>query len=226
MPGYTTRRVYIRFNAVAVSSFAMRTLFLTLAALFAASHAVAGAVTVDVRDEAGRPVRDAVVMIRPNGGVPAGAPMKLDGPLVMAQQNIAFQPYVLIAPVGSSVAFPNKDRVRHHVYSFSAAKRFELKLYGRDETRSVLFDKPGAVSIGCNIHDSMIAYIYVTDTPYAAKTGADGVAVIPNAPAGGSALLVWHPDMKIAKGPISRPLAVTATNQRTAATLGLRPASR
>ncbi len=192
-------------------------------ALTLASPAAAGDVTVEVRDASGKPVRDAVVIVRPSGSVRSSAPVKLSGAWVMAQQNVQFAPYVLVVPVGSSVSFPNKDKVRHHVYSFSAAKRFELKLYGRDESRSVTFDKPGVVSVGCNIHDTMIAFIYVTDTPYAAKSGADGVAVIEDVPAGGASLTVWHPDLK-ARAAIGRPLPVTGPAQRTAIALDLRPA--
>lgn len=195
---------------------------LALAALSAATPAIAGDVTVEVRDQTGRPVRDAVVMIRPAGGVAPGTPMKVSWPMVVAQQNTQFTPYVLIVPVGSTVAFPNKDKVRHHVYSFSPAKKFELKLYGRDETRSVTFDKPGAVSLGCNIHDGMIAFVFVSDTPFAAKAGADGVATVQDAPSGASTLLVWHPDLK-ARAPIARSLPVSGAAQRTSATIELRP---
>lgn len=191
-------------------------------ALFAATPALAGDVTVDVRDQTGRPVRDAVVMIRPQGGVAPGTPMKVTWPMVMAQQNTQFAPYVLVVPVGSTVSFPNKDKVRHHVYSFSAAKKFELKLYGRDETRSVTFDRTGAVSLGCNIHDGMIAFIFVSDTPFAAKAGADGVATVQDAPAGAATLLVWHPDLK-ARAPIARSLSVAGAAQRASATIELRP---
>ena len=194
-----------------------------LAAALLAGPAAAGDLTVAVTNQAGQPVRDAVVMVRTAGRASAGAPVRLSGPLVMAQQNVSFQPYVLIVPVGSSVSFPNRDRVRHHVYSFSAAKKFELKLYGKDESRSVTFDKPGAVSLGCNIHDRMIGFIYVTDTPYAAKSGADGVAVVQDVPAGAATLLIWHPDIK-ARVAVGRPLAVTAAAQRTAASVKLQAA--
>ena len=161
-------------------------------------------------------------MIRPTGGVAPGTPMKASWPMIMAQQNVQFAPYVLIAPVGSVVSFPNKDKVRHHVYSFSTPKKFELKLYGKDESRTITFDKPGAVSLGCNIHDSMIAYIYVSDTPFAAKSGIDGLAMVRGAPAGGSTLLVWHPDIK-ARAAVSRALVVAGAAQRTAITVDLRP---
>lgn len=199
---------------------------LIISAVFAAvlaTRAVAGDISIEVRNAAGQPVRDAVVMIRPAAGVAPGTPMKASWPMVMAQQNTQFTPYVLIAPLGSVVSFPNKDKVRHHVYSFSAPKKFELKLYGRDESRSVTFDKPGAVSVGCNIHDAMIGYIYVSDTPFAAKSGADGVALVRGAPAGGATLVVWHPDLK-SRTPFSRNLPVAAAGQRASVTLDLRPA--
>lgn len=202
----------------------MRRFSLGLALSLAAGYAVAGDVTVDIRDGSGRPVRDAVVMIRPAGGIRATAPMKVSWPMVMAQRDIQFTPYVLVVPQGSTVSFPNKDKVRHHVYSFSAAKTFELKLYGKDESRTVLFDKPGAISLGCNIHDGMIAYVYVTDTPFAAKSGADGAATIQDAPAGASQLVVWHPALK-SKAPASRALAVTAAAQRASIVLDLRAAN-
>ena len=114
----------------------------------------------------------------------------------MAQKNIQFVPHVLIVPVGASVSFPNRDKVRHHVYSFSKAKKFDLKLYGRDETRSVVFDKPGVVALGCNIHDAMSGFILVVDTPYAMQTGADGHVTIANVPAGGATVRLWHPAIR------------------------------
>jgi len=200
----------------------MRKTILALAAYCLASPAFAGDLTVEVRDQAGRLVPNAVVMVRPAAGAPAGKPMKVGWPMVMAQQNIQFSPYVLVVPVGSTVSFPNRDKVRHHVYSFSAPKKFELKLYGRDETRTVTFDKPGPVSLGCNIHDSMVAFIYVTDTPYAAKSGVDGVASVPDVPAGGATLLVWHPDLK-ARAPVARTVTVAGANQRASAVVELRP---
>ena len=198
----------------------MRILTLAVALTALAAPAIAGDVAVDVRDQAGQPVRDAVVMIKPAAGLSA-TPMKVSWPMIMAQQNIQFAPYVLIVPLGSTVRFPNKDKVRHHVYSFSAPKKFELKLYGKDESRTVVFDKPGAVSLGCNIHDSMIGFIYVTDTPYAAKSGADGMAVVKDVPAGGATLMVWHPDLK-ARAPSPRGLSVAGASQRASTAVELR----
>lgn len=173
---------------------AMRILVLLLAALPIATPAAAGDLTVMVTNAAGQPVKDAVVMVYPKGG--AHGPARFSWPYVMSQRSMQFDPFVLVVPVGATVSFPNRDPFRHHVYSFSPAKSFELKLYGHDETRTVKFDKAGVVALGCNIHDNMTAFIRVVDTPYAAKTDAHGAAVIPDAPSGPASVRVWHPYIK------------------------------
>jgi len=105
-------------------------------------------------------------------------------------------PFVLVIPVGSTVDFTNLDPFRHHVYSFSPAKKFELKLFGQGEKRTVTFDKPGIVALGCNIHDTMQAFIEVVSTAFAAKTGKDGRVVLRGAPDGNARLTVWHPYLR------------------------------
>jgi len=113
--------------------------------------------------------------------------------------------------------------VRHHVYSFSAAKPFELKLYGRDETRKVRFDKPGVVAVGCNIHDSMVGFIRVVDTPYAGKSDAAGRVVVRDLPAGPATVTIWHPYAKAPRGEIVRQIVTPASGAaRLSATLDLR----
>jgi len=146
-------------------------LVLVLLAALAAPGARAADLQVAVHTARGQPVRDAVVTYYPRGGAAPG-PVRFDWPYRMAQQNLQFDPFVLVVPVGSTVAFPNRDTVRHQVYSFSPAHPFELKLYGRDQTRTVRFDRVGVIALGCNIHDSMVGFIKVVDTPYAAKTDA------------------------------------------------------
>lgn len=202
----------------------MRTISLatTVLALLAAVSAKAADLTVSVKGDDGAPLADAVVTVHPSGGAGAGAPIRYAWPMVMAQQNISFNPYVLVVPVGSTVAFPNRDKVRHHVYSFSSTKKFELKLYGQQEERTVAFEKAGVVPVGCNIHDQMIGYIYVSDTAFAAKTNAAGVAEIHGLPGGAGTVSVWHPDMK-RRGVIDRPLAAGASS--AAFTLELKPVS-
>jgi plastocyanin len=196
----------------------LKSLLTLVLAVAAATPALAADLTIEVRDPEGRPVPDAVILIRPATGAPPKPPAKFSWPSAVSQQNIAFTPTVLIAPLGGTVAFPNKDKVRHHVYSFSPVKKFELKLYGRDETRSVTFDKPGPVSLGCNIHDQMVGYVYVSDTAHASKTNASGVAVIPGVAAGRVVVSGWTPALRTREALLSN-LAVGAGPQRIAVVL-------
>lgn len=191
----------------------MRLLFALVASLILCSSANAGDLTVSVRDAAGRPVQDAVVTVHPASGVPAG-PIRFAWPLRMSQQDIQFQPYVLVVPVGGTVSFPNLDRVRHQVYSFSRGNRFELQLYGRDESRTHTFAAAGVAALGCNIHDQMLAYIKVVDTPWAAKTPASGDVRLAGVPAGAATVRVWHPRLSGRGNELSRPLTVTAAAGR------------
>lgn len=172
-----------------------------------ATAASAGTVTVQVKGGNGAPIADAVVMVS-SPRAPAG-PIRFPWPNVVKQQNISFQPHVLIVPVGAEVTFPNMDNVRHHVYSFSKPKKFELKLYGHEETRTVTFDKPGVVAIGCNIHDQMSGFIVVVDTPYAAKTDASGRATIPGVPDGAATLKVWSPAIRAPGNQTAEPVSVS-----------------
>lgn len=160
-----------------------------------ATPAWAGDISLKIVDAAGRPVPDAVVTVRPAGGIPAG-PIRFPWGSAMVQQNISFAPHVLIVPVGATVKFPNKDKVRHHVYSFSKAAKFEIKLFGQDETRSYTFKSVGAVALGCNIHDQMAGFIRVVDTPFATKSNATGQAQISGLATGTAQITVWHPLMK------------------------------
>ena len=186
--------------------------------------AVAADYSVVIRNLAGQPVRDAVVTLKPVSSPGVTAPIHFSWPYAVAQQNIAFNPFVLVVPVGSSVNFPNKDNVRHHVYSFSPVKKFELKLYGRDESRSVTFDKPGIVAVGCNIHDQMIAYVVVVDTPFAAKTGADGTVTLRGVPPGPASLVVWQPFMKTVKNQVTKTVAIASGGGSQTISVDLRPA--
>lgn len=193
---------------------------LTGSALAASTQAAD--LTVSVRGPDGKPVPDAVVTVYPNGQ-PTKGPIKFDWPYRVAQQNIQFTPFVLIVPVGAEVSFPNLDKVRHHVYSFSGGNRFELKLYGREESRSVRLPALGAAAIGCNIHDQMVGFIKVVDTAYAAKSDVNGVAVVRDLPDGPVVARIWHPYLRAPKN--EKTLAVTAVHgaARETATIELRP---
>lgn len=195
----------------------MRLLLAFLVAFAYAAPALAGDLIVSVRDAAGRPVRDAVVTVHPAAGVPRG-PIRFPWASRVAQQDVQFQPYVLIAPVGGTVAFPNLDRVRHHVYSFSRGARFEIELYGRDETRSHTFSTAGVAALGCNIHDQMLAYIKVVDTPWAMKTDSTGDALVRGVPAGAATLRVWHPRLAGRGNELSQALTIAAAPARRTVT--------
>jgi plastocyanin len=186
-------------------------LFATVVFAALAPAAWAGDVVFSVVNAKNKPVADAVVTAYPIGAK-SGA-IRFAWPTEMVQRNLQYDPFVLIVPVGADVSFPNRDPVRHHVYSFSPTHPFELKLYGRDETRSVRFERAGVVALGCNIHDNMVAFIKVVDTPFAAKTDADGHAVLRGLPAGAVTIKVWHPYLKAPGNEIAQTLAVAASGE-------------
>jgi plastocyanin len=196
-----------------------------LAGLLAGAAANAADLDVQVRTANGGPVRDAVVavhLVRQPTPLP-----KTGGSYAIDQQNIQFHPFVSIVPVGASVAFMNHDPVRHHVYSFSDAKRFELKVNERQVNRVVTFDKAGIVPLGCNIHDRMIAFIAVVDTLWAAKTDANGNVSFHGVPATGVTIDVWHPYLRAPGNRVSRTAALTqGPAQRETITVALRSPPR
>ncbi|MEG8048170.1 methylamine utilization protein [Sphingomonas aerolata] len=188
---------------------------LRLSLLFAASAlpvaAHAAPVVIDVRGFDGKPLPGAVVTIE----TPKAPGVTVRGPYMIEQRDIAFQPHVLIVPVGATVGFPNRDRVRHHVYSFSKARKFDLKLYGQEELRTVLFDRPGVVPLGCNIHDSMSGFVFVTATPFAELTDQAGHVSIAGVPPGTATVRVWHPSIRAPGSTASQPIDVAATGFAT-----------
>jgi plastocyanin len=174
---------------------------------FAAGLALAaplGAAPLSVRvvDAGGHPVRDAVVTLYPAGNA-ARAP-RPGGRYTVSQKNIQFHPFLSIVPVGADVSFPNLDPTKHHVYSFSPAKRFELKLFAKDQSRTVHFDKAGVVALGCNIHDQMSAFIVVTDSVWTARTNAQGMATFADAPNAPGRLTAWHPYLRAPGGVVEQ----------------------
>ncbi len=202
----------------------MRVLLLSILALIVFGGARAADLTVTVRDAAGAPVPDAAVLYRPQN-VPPASSIHFDWPYRIAQQNIQFAPRLLIVPVGATVAFPNLDSVRHHVYSFSTGNRFELRLYGHDETRTYTFNTLGIAAIGCNIHDQMSAYVVVVDTPFAGVTDASGRAVLRGARGTGE-LRVWRQDLRAPGNQVTTALTLPETGavSRDVA-VALRPAA-
>lgn len=150
-----------------------------------------GTVQVQCVDTKNQPVADAVAWLTPLDTTPLLAPPA--EPLVIEQQGQEFRPYVTPVVAGTRISFPNHDTVQHHVYSVSKPKHFEIPLYRGESKDAVLFDNPGLVTIGCNIHDWMIAYVLVLATPYYAKSADAGTALIGSLPPGHYRLEVWHP---------------------------------
>ena len=142
--------------------------------------AVAGTVSGQVVGQDGKPIANAVVFVQE----PAAPSSSATSPAIMDQFNKTFVPEMLPIAVGTQVRFPNRDQIRHHVYSFSRPKRFELPLYKGEDAPPVLFDKPGVVKIGCNIHDWMSAVILVLPNDHFAVTGEDGTFSLPGLDAG------------------------------------------
>ena len=157
--------------------------------LLAATSGEAAQLDVQVLDRTGRPVEDLVVTLR----APVADRPALAAQATMDQIDQRFVPFVLPVRTGTAVVFPNSDSVAHQVYSFSPAKRFELGLYRGRPHAPIVFDTPGVIVLGCNIHDRMIGYIYVTDAAELGKTDAQGAWTTRSLAAGEYRLEVWSP---------------------------------
>ncbi len=195
---------------------------LALAALAgAATIAHAQSVEVIVKSADGKPVADAVVSAVAVGGSRSTVRA---GRAVVDQQDKEFVPHVRAVMTGTEVTFPNRDEIRHHVYSFSPAKKFELPLFKGTQSAPVTFDKPGIVVLGCNIHDWMLGYVAVLETPHFATTAADGRARIADVPAGTYDVHVWHPRLADGGAPASRRVnSGTGTDERVEFVVTLKP---
>jgi len=196
-----------RESIVTSRFFAALSLVAACIAICPSSVHAGGAIDVTVVGDDGAPVPNAVVYLDAVGSEATAAPAGVQ--VTMIQENQQFQPFVLPIQVGMTVAFPNHDPFRHHVYSFSPAKTFEIKLYGSGENQSVQFDKPGPVALGCNIHDNMLAYVFVVASPYYAATDAKGTARLTDVTAGARVVKVWHPNQKIGAAPVTAQVEVT-----------------
>ena len=163
-----------------------------LATLAVATACPAGELAISVLDRSGQGVADVVVAVAPLGQ-PAPLPAKAAATAIMDQHNLAFVPRILAVAVGTSVDFPNNDAVSHQVYSFSPAKKFQLPLYKGARHPPVTFDREGLVVLGCNIHDGMVGYVYVTAAPFFGTTDPAGTLRLAQLPAGEYKVTVWSP---------------------------------
>jgi plastocyanin len=172
------------------------------------ARASAGEVSVTVLQADGSPMAGAVVVAEPAAPAPAA---KVAAKAIMDQRNLQFDPEILVIRTGTAIDFPNSDRVRHQVYSFSGAKTFQLSLYSGSSHPPVIFDKPGLVTLGCNIHDGMIGYVYVTDSPWYGRTDQTGHLQLHGLPPGQYALKSWHSRFNETAVSLQRALTVAAS---------------
>lgn len=189
-----------------------------LALLLTFAPAQTATVRVEIKDLKNTPVADAVASLTPLDRAPTVIPPR--NPVVITQLKEEFAPYVTVVPVGARVHFPNGDKVQHHVFSLSKTKSFDLGLYHGEPKELVTFDQPGVVSLGCNIHDWMSAYVVVLATPHFAKSDTTGLAPIADLPPGRYRLEVWHPRIKQT---VTRELALETSSiaQVISVTLGV-----
>jgi plastocyanin len=169
-----------------------------------------GALEVHVADARGAPVADAIVSLRLRGRGNAPAPAPAPARHTIDQKNLAFVPSLEVVRPGDEVVFRNSDGTRHHVYSFSPAAKFEFVLAPRDSSPPLRLERTGVVAVGCNIHDSMIAWLYVTDAPWTARTGADGRARFDGLPPGDYEVRAWQPRLRPGRGEPTRNATVAA----------------
>ena len=179
----------------------------------------AATLTIQVQDSSGKPLADAVAYLESAQASKVLNGAKPSSPVEIAQVAKQFDPRVSVVPVGTMVSFPNKDAVRHHVYSFSPAKTFELKLYSGTPANPVQFDKAGVAVLGCNIHDNMVAWVVVVDTPYFGRSSKGGPVVIGGVPAGSYRLRVWHPGLAVGAAALDQ--AQTVDSSDTSVTVRL-----
>lgn len=189
---------------------------LPAALLCAVAAARAANVNVTLADAAGSPLADAVVMLEPVG---ARLPVKPMSGAQITQHDLHFSPQVSVVTVGTPVLFPNQDTVKHHVYSYSPAKTFQIKLYAGVPHTPIVFDKPGVAVLGCNIHDSMLAWVVVTDTPLWARSAA-GHAKVADVPPGNYQMHVWHASLNDATPPQLLPITVGSADVEQLVKLG------
>jgi plastocyanin len=188
-----------------------------------AAHAGASAATlsVQVSDAAGKPLQDAAVYAEPLSPTPGVRPKGTE----IEQQGKKFMPVMTVVQTGAEISFPNNDTVRHHVYSFSPAKPFELKLYSGTPGTPILFDKPGTVVIGCNIHDRMVAYIQVVNTPHFGKTDQAGKVAIADLGPGKYRLKAWHFQLSPTAAPVETEITVAKNDMTAEMVVGINAAA-
>jgi plastocyanin len=191
--------------------------------LLFATSATAGELDVRVTSDRAAPIADAVVTVRGAGEVAAPTP---PATRIIDQRDETFVPYVEIFRPGDQVVFRNSDRTRHHVYSFAPAKSFEFVIAPGHSAPALALDKVGEIAVGCNIHDRMIAHLYISDAAHVTRTGADGRAAFADLAAGSYVVQVWHPQLRPGRAQPQQAVVVGESASTMAFALNLLPDPR
>jgi plastocyanin len=199
---------------------AFKVLLAVLGMAMLASNAGARTISGQVVGQDGKPIANAVVFVQEPASLQPTAPAS---PAIMDQFNKTFVPEMLPVTVGTQVRFPNRDQIRHHVYSFSRPKRFELPLYKGEDAPPVLFDKPGVVKIGCNIHDWMSAIILVLPNDHFAVTKEDGTFTLPSLDAGAYTIAAWHAQSRDKTEDVAQHITIADQDPQLSFKLSLAP---
>jgi plastocyanin len=200
---------------------AFKVFLATLGMAALASSATARTISGQVLGQDGKPIANAVVFVQEPASL---QPTAAASPAIMDQFNKTFVPEMLPIAAGTQVRFPNRDQIRHHVYSFSRPKRFELPLYKGEDAPPVLFDKPGVVKIGCNIHDWMSAIILVLPNDHFAVTREDGTFSLPGLVGGQYTIAAWHAQSRDKTEDIAQRVAIADNDPQLTFKLSLAPA--
>jgi len=198
-----------------------RALYILTLLTVAAASAHAATLSVVLRDTQGAPAGNAVLTLTPAAG--QTIPSRLPEQATIDQRGQMFMPLVAAIRLGGRVVFANNDNTMHQVYSFSAIRQFEAEIEKGQRSKPVLFDKAGVAVIGCNIHDNMIAYVFVSDAPIGAVTGATGETRLKDVPPGAYKVSIWHPRMAAGQSPIVFEMTVGTADASIAHTLSLVP---
>ena len=181
------------------------------------------AYNVHVVDKSGAPIQDAYVELIPKK---EPATVQPKDKVIIDQVDKEFVPMVSAVPVGTTVFFPNSDNIQHQIYSFSSAKNFDLPLYGSNDVNSIVFDNVGVVSMGCNIHDWMLAYVYIYESVYFKSTNSEGLAIFDDIPDAEYTLRVWSPRLRSPKNTIEVDIVVNKDNSSSKQVLNVRKSVR
>ena len=198
---------------------AMRLLVVLVGLIALAASAAAADLAGVVRDGGGQPVADAVLYAVARTPLQSKASPR---PVVVDEVNAQFTPFVTPVQLGAKVSFTNADTYAHNVYSVSETKVFSLPL-SRQLSADIVADRAGVIVLGCNIHDWMVAYLLVVDTPYYAVTNANGASVLRGLVAGEYDVYVWHPGIGTGPNAPQRIAVSEGAIASVAFTISLRP---